>query len=80
MESNITQPTESDLMVSIVHTIKTLIRIEGSIKKHQSYNNPDKMAIEQWQEVHADLTKQLVTMLAEAGVNVQVPTKTLEHA
>jgi hypothetical protein len=80
MDTKLKSDISPDLLLAVTHTVKTLSRISESIQWHQARTRPDTMAIEQWQEVHADLTQQLVAMLAEAGVNVQVPTKTLEHA
>jgi hypothetical protein len=74
------QTIESDLTRQIFVTIKKLNMIGETIKWHQARERPDKVSISEWQEVHADFTQQLVAMLAEVGVNVQVPTKTLEHA
>ncbi len=64
---------ETTWLRPIVHTIKTLARIGEHIKFHQSYPEPDDISIGEWQEVRADLTRQLVEMLAEVGVKLQIP-------
>ncbi len=89
MDTQIIQETEKNIEVAapemtwmrpIIHTIKTLARIGESIQFHQNRPIPDELAIEQWQEVHADLTRQLVEMLAELGVKLQVPDEELALA
>ncbi len=50
--------------VPIFHTLETIERINKHIAFHQSGENPDEMAIEQWQRIRADLQRQLREMLS----------------
>jgi hypothetical protein len=54
--------------IIILNTIETIQRINKSIAFHQTAPDPNKLAIEQWVEIKADLLRQLEELFAEIDV------------
>ncbi|WP_428663976.1 hypothetical protein [Runella sp.] len=63
------KPYES-LQDEIQHTLETIGRINVALVRHEAQETPDALAIEQYQALKTDLTKQLLVLLAEMDVNV----------
>lgn len=58
------------LQDEIQHTLESIGRINANLVRHEAQESPDTLAIEQYQALKTDLTKQLLALLAEMDVNV----------
>jgi hypothetical protein len=58
------------LQDEIQHTLENIGRINANLVRHEAQEIPDTLAIEQYQALKTDLTKQLLALLAEMDVNV----------
>ncbi|MCY7327737.1 MAG: hypothetical protein LH618_04235 [Saprospiraceae bacterium] len=61
--------------IPIFHTLETIERINKHIAFYQNFEQPDKMAVEQWQRIRADLQRQLGEMLAALDALPIIPKK-----
>jgi hypothetical protein len=61
-----------EIDIQIFHTLEKIKRINKHIHLHQNADEPDDFAIEQWQEIRNDLTRQLQEMLAKLQVTFPV--------
>jgi hypothetical protein len=65
------KPYES-LQDEIQHTLGAIGRINAALVRHKAQEAPDTLAIEQYQALKTNLTRQLLDLLAEMDVNVSL--------
>ena len=65
------KPYES-LQDEIQHTLEAIGRINAALVRHEAQEVPDMLAIEQYQAIKTNLTRQLLDLLAEMDVNVSL--------
>jgi hypothetical protein len=63
---------KSALHESIMRCLEVIERTEERIMSHRKWENPDKLALLQFSELKERYTSELITLLAEAGVQVQL--------
>lgn len=54
----------------IQHTIEMIGRMNASIARHKAQEEPDQLAIEQYQSVKKSLVSQLLELLSEMDIHV----------
>lgn len=59
-------------MIEIFYTLEKIERINKAIHFHFEQITPDKLAIEQYQAIKQDLTRQLLNLLAELELNFEM--------
>lgn len=58
--------------IEIFHTLEKIERLNKAIHFHQVMENKDDLAIEQYQELKAQLTQQLLKLLNGMDLNLEV--------
>lgn len=58
----------------IEHLLELIERMSGAIERHQSYPDPDRLAIEQFTDLRTVYVGQLALLLNQYGLVVQMPT------
>ena len=58
---------------AVVFLLEMIERMSGAIERHQSYPEPDQLAIEQFTDQRSKYIGQLALLMNQYGVSVQLP-------
>ncbi len=62
---------ENPLYIEVLSTLEQIERMNKAIAFHQSFETPDQLAIEQYQYLKNDFTRQLVELLKQLNIAVE---------
>ena len=60
------------LQSEIQNTLEKIARANASLARHEAQDIPDKLAIEQFDEIKKELTQHLVDLLAEMDIRLRL--------
>ncbi|MET7256215.1 hypothetical protein ACWKW6_29280 [Dyadobacter jiangsuensis] len=60
------------LQAEIQDTLEKIIRVNASIARHEAQEQPDELAIAQFEEIKVQFTQHLLALLAEMDIKLKV--------
>ena len=60
------------LQTEIRDTLEKIIRVNASIARHETQEQPDELAIAQFEEIKFEFTQHLLALLAEMDIKLNV--------
>jgi hypothetical protein len=60
------------IQIEIFHTLEKIERMNKAIAYHKAMNNPDLLAVEQYESLKEHLTRQLLQLLSNLDLKLQM--------
>lgn len=58
--------------IEIFHTLEKIERMNKAIAFHKAMENPDKLALEQYEQLKKELTKQLLSLFKDMDIKLRM--------